>query len=190
MARKKHQSHRPARRGEGKSKKSGVGLRQLAGSGAWVLVHPPCAREMAEDLEEVREIIAAGEHEIALEELRWLAGSCAEGIEIHQLLGELAIEMGEDLALARGHFGHAYQLGYRAWEGAGRSLPFPFSQPANVPLYESARGLAWCLEKLGKSSMTDEVVATMMAWDSSDPLEVRGLINDLRTGGLPILDIQ
>lgn len=190
MGKKKHNFRHPARSREGRSEKSGVGLRQLAGSGVWVLVHPPCAREMAEDLEEVREMIAAGEFEIALEELRWLAGNCAEGMEIHQLLGELAIEMGQDLVLARGHFGHAYQLGFRAWDRAGRPSPFPHSQPANVPLYESARGLAWCLEKLGKSSMTDEVVTTMMKWDASDPLEVRRLVDELRTGGLPIVEIE
>jgi hypothetical protein len=190
LAKKKHKPHRPAGGGEGKSKKSGVGLRQLAGSGAWVLVHPPCARELAEDLEEVREIIAAGEFEVALDELRWLAGTCSDAMEVHQRLGELAVEMGNDLQLARGHFGYAYQLGYRAWVAAGRPAPLPSSQPANVPLHESARGLAWCLEKLGKSSMTDEVVATMMAWDASDPLEVRRLIDDLRTGGLPIVDIE
>lgn len=145
---------------------------------------------MAEDLEEVREMTAAGEFEIALDELRWLVGTCADSIEAHELLGELAVEMGQDLELARGHFGYAYQLGFRAWTKAGRPTPFPYTQPANAPLYESARGLAWCLEKLGRSSMADEVVATMMAWDASDPLEVRALIDDLRTGGLPIVDIM
>lgn len=165
-------------------------MRQIAASGAWVLVHPPCVREMAEDLEEVREMIAAGELQIAMEELRWLAGNCAEGMEIHQLLGELAIEDDQDLSLARGHFGHAYQLGTRAWQRAGRPLPLPYAQPANRPLYESARGLAWCLEKLGKSSLADEVVVTLLTWDPSDPTGVRGLIDDLRTGGLPIVDLE
>jgi hypothetical protein len=165
-------------------------MRQLPGSGAWILVHPASVRELAEDLEEVREMIEQGEHEIALDELRWLAGTASDAMEVHLLLGELAVEMGNDLELARGHFGYAYQLGYRAWVAAGRPAPLPHTQPANVPLYESARGLAWCLEKLGKSTMADEVVGTMMQWDASDPLEVRGLINSLRTGGLPIVDIE
>ena len=55
----------------------------------WVLVHPRCARDRADDLEEVREMVEAGELDVAIDELRWLVGGCSEFIEAHALLGRV-----------------------------------------------------------------------------------------------------
>jgi hypothetical protein len=155
-----------------------------------VLVHPRCARDRAEDLEEVREIIAAGELEVAIDELRWLVGGCSEFIEAHSLLGELALAEGEDVALARGHFGVAVQLGLKALERAkAAGGPFDYSQRANRSFFEAARGLVWCLATLKMFDKAEDVVANVVKLDRRDPLELRKLLDELRTGGLPIVDL-
>src|SRR5687768_609618 len=98
---------RPSRKSGGNKKTVAV---ERTGNG-WVLVHPRCTRECAEDLEEVRAMIAAGEFDVATDELRWLVSTCSDMIEGHYLLGKLAAEAAVDLQLARGHFGFGYQLG-------------------------------------------------------------------------------
>ena len=87
-----------------------------------MLVHPRCARDRAEDLEEVRAMIEAGETEIAIDEVRWLLSDCSEFIAAHVALGELAVAAG-DLPLARGHYGAGYQLGLQTLRRAKMPKP-------------------------------------------------------------------
>lgn len=134
-------------------------------------------------------MIDAGEHEIALDELRWLLSDCAENIAAHTLLGELAAEDG-DFALARGHYGAGYQLGLQTLRRAKMPKPVLYSQPANRPFFEAGQGLIGSLEKLGKSAMADEVVATLLELDPSDPLRLRAMVDTLRTGGAPVVPLQ
>ena len=152
-------------------------------------MHPRCVRDRAEDLDEVRAMIEAGEFEIAVDELRWLLSGCPEFIAAHELLGELAVAMHDDLSLARGHFGAGYQLGLQTWRRANRPTPLLYSQPANRSFFEAGRGLAWALEKLGKSTMANEVVQTLLELDASDPLRVRAMIDELRAGGAPVVGL-
>jgi hypothetical protein len=141
-------------------------------------------------LEEVREMVAAGELEVAIDELRWLVGGCSEFIEAHALLGELALAANNDVTLARGHFGVAVQLGLKALKMAkAAGGPLPYSQPANRPFFEAARGLAWCLATLKLNDKADELVATVVKLDPSDPVGLRKLLDEFRTGGLPIVDL-
>jgi hypothetical protein len=155
-----------------------------------VLVHPRGARDRAEDLEEVREMVAAGELDVAIDELRWLVGGCSEFIEGHALLGELALATDKDVALARGHFGVAVQLGLKALKTAkATSGPLPYSQPANRPFFEAARGLVWCLATIKLFDKADELVAIVFKLDPSDPVGLRKLLDEFRTGGLPIVDL-
>jgi len=107
---------KPSRRKQ-QSAGSELGVRRSSDGRGWVLVHPRAVREMAEDLEEVRAMIEAGEFDVATDELRWLVSNCSELIEAHELLGELAFAAG-DPALARGHFGFAVQLGLKTLERA------------------------------------------------------------------------
>ena len=153
------------------------------------MVHPRCVRDRAEDLDEVRAMIEAGEYDIAVDELRWLLSGCAEFIAAHVLLGELAVAMHDDLSLARGHFGAGYQLGLQSWRRSNRPKPLLFSQPANRPFFEAGRGLAWTLEKLKRSEMANEVVQTLLALDTSDPLRVRAMMDQMRTGGSPVITL-
>jgi hypothetical protein len=151
-------------------------------------VHPRCARDRAEDLEEVQLMVEAGETEIARDELRWLLSDCSEFIAAHVLLGNVAVTE-SDLPLARGHFGAGYQLGLQTLRRAKMPKPLLYSQPANRPFFEAGRGLVWTLEKLGKSPMSDEIVKTLLELDVSDPLRLRGLIDELRSGG-PIVNLS
>lgn len=167
----------------------GVSVRRHPSGKGWLLVHPRNARDRSEDLEEVREMIAAGELEIAVDELRWLLSGCSEFMEAHVLLGQLAIEKDNDLPLARGHYGFAYQLGIQTLQRAGKASPLPYEYLANRPFYEAGRGLAWCLEKIGQSALADEVVKKLQELDPTDPLEVRAMLDDLRSGGLPIVEL-
>jgi len=154
-----------------------------------VLVHPRCARDRGEDLEEVELMIEAGESDVALDELRWLLSGCAEFIAAHVLLGDLA-RNANDLPLARGHYGAGYQLGLQTLRRAKMPKPLLYSQPANRPFFEAGLGLVWSLEKLGKPKMADEVAATLLELDPSDPLQSRALLDELRRGGAPIVNLQ
>jgi hypothetical protein len=154
-----------------------------------VFVHPRCARDTAEDLEEVRLMIDAGELEVARDELRWLLADCPENMAAHVLLGELAVDAG-DFPLARGHYGAGYQLGLQTLRRAKMPKPVLYSQPANRAFFEAGRGLIGSLEKLGKSTMADEVVATLMSLDPSDPLKLRAMVDGMRTGGTPIVELK
>ncbi len=46
-------------------------------------------------------MIAEGETEVAIDELRWLLEVCRDMIEAHAMLGRLAAENAHDLELAR-----------------------------------------------------------------------------------------
>jgi hypothetical protein len=179
---------KPKRRSSAPST-SGLSIRRSTDGRSWVLVHPRCARDRAEDLDEVREMIGAGELDVAQDELRWLLSGCAEFIAAHVLLGELAVAMYDDLTLARGHFGAGYQLGLQTWRRANRPKPMLFSQPANRPFLEAGRGLVWVLEKQGKRDMAAEVVATLLELDPEDPLKLRAMTDAMRTGGAPIVPL-
>jgi hypothetical protein len=146
-------------------------------------------RDQTEDVEEVRLMIDAGEHEIARDELRWLLSDCAENIAAHVLSGELAAEA-RDFPLARGHYGAGYQLGLQTLRRSKMPKPVLYSQPANRAFFEAGRGLIGSLEKLGKSAMANEVVATLLELDQSDPLKLRAFVDTLRTGGAPVVELQ
>jgi hypothetical protein len=146
-------------------------------------------RDRAEDLDEVRTMIEAGELEIAVDELRWLLSGCPEFIAAHELLGELAVAIHNDLSLARGHFGAGYQLGLQTLRRANMPKPLLYSQPANRSFFEAGRGLVWTLEKLGRREMADEIVQTFLQLDPSDPVRLKALIDELRTGGAPVIEL-
>lgn len=154
---------------------STVRVRQLE-DGAWELVHPRCARDRAEDLEEVHKMVDAGELEIAMDECRWLLSGCSDCVEAHRILGEIALAE-NDLPLARGHFGYAYRLGEQAIARAGHPSPVPYRREANRSFLESAKGLAFCLKQLGKEQMAREVVELTLRCDPGDPLGMSQLLD-------------
>jgi hypothetical protein len=142
---------------------------------SWELVHPRCARDRAEDLEEVRKMLDAGEIDVAIDECRWLLEGCTECLDAHRLLGEVALEM-NDLPLARAHFGYAFRLGTQALAREKTRGPLPYRINANQGFIESAKGLVWCLKRMKKPEMASEVVETALACDPSDPLGLAQLL--------------
>lgn len=135
-------------------------------------MHPRCARARQEDIEEVLTMIAAEEHEIATDELRWLLAECHDFLEAHKLLGDLAL-VESDFKLARGHYGYAYQLGLKAIDAAGPISSLPYRHTANRAFFDAGRGLVRCLEKLGKKRMARDVVVRLLQLDGGDPLGLR-----------------
>lgn len=133
-------------------------------------------------------MLDAGEADIAIDELRWMLQECNEMIEAHFLLGKLAVEIDNDIPLARGHFGFGYQAGARAIRQAGNPAPLPALHPANRAFYDAGRGLAWSLHQLDKGPMALEVIEHLLACDPGDPLGIGSWIDEIKTGGLPIVE--
>ena len=130
---------------------SAIKVRQVKNQNAWELVHPRSAIQRADDIEEVRTMIAAGEHEIAQDELLWLLGGCHDFIEAHRLLGELALTDG-DANLARGHFGIAFTLGDKAAKTIRGK--FPYTQEATATGLSLAKVCSTvCLKKTNFHSL-------------------------------------
>jgi hypothetical protein len=158
-----------------------IRARKTAADNVWELVHPRCARDRADDLEEVQKMIDAGETEIARDELLWLLNGCSDCLLAHKMLGELALA-DSDVRLARGHFGYAFEIGAKALDRAGAKGNLAYCLPANQAFFEAGKGLAFCLRELGKSALAAEVVARLMACDPSDPLGVRKLLDPPEVG--------
>jgi hypothetical protein len=152
-----------------------VRVRQVPEDTVWEFLHPRCALERADDIEEVETILTAGENEIAMDELRWLLSGCSDFIQGHRMLGELALASG-DLQLARGHFGFAFHAGAKAWKKAGKPAPLPYGRAANRDFFESGKGLAHCLIGAEKREMAEEVVHVLLQCDPTDPLGVKKLL--------------
>lgn len=165
-----------------------LGIRRAQNGHDWIFSHPAAVREVAEDLDEVRQIIEAGEIEIAIDELRWLLGTSSEILEAHFLLGKLAVEHDHDTALARGHFGVGYQLGLRALKRAKWPTPVPALHPANQIFFDCGRGLAWCLVELDRREMAREVVEQLLKLDPADPLNLKSWLEEIDLGNRTIVE--
>ena len=148
--------------------------REIPTGEVWELVHPRCARRRREDLEEVEEMRAAGEDDIARDELVWLLSECPDFIEAHVHLGLLALEA-EDVKLARGHFGRGCEVVFRLLEAAGGPRLLPHALPGNRPFFEAAKGLVHCLTRTGRMPLARETVRRVTALDPGDPLAIARL---------------
>jgi hypothetical protein len=146
---------------------------------AWELVPPRCATARREDIEEVHKMIAAAELEIARDELRWLLDECHDFIDAHVLLGDLAVAE-NDLKLARGHYGYAYQLGVQAIEQEKDATRLPANVPANQPFFRAGQELVRCLVKMGKRGLAQDIVKRLVQLDPADPLGLRSMLGRSR----------
>lgn len=148
---------------------------QSGGEAVWELTHPRCSRRRKEDLEEVEAMLAAGEAEIARDELVWLLSECPDFLDAHVQLGLIALEDG-DPKLARGHFGRAYELVLRAIDAAGVKGPLPYALEANRVFFEAAKGLAHTLVSTGRGSMARDLLRRTTQLDPSDTLGIRSVV--------------
>lgn len=178
--------------------KQSVTLRKLPGRDGWEFVHPPCAHERHEDLEEVGRMLEAGEIVIARDELLWLLHECPNFMAAHRLLGEIALGE-ENYRLGRGHFGRAFRLGAIAIEKACGGQPrkdrpaaeippappgpVPYGLPGNQPFHESGKGLVYCLLKLGKRKLARQVAHLLLQCDPADPLALQALVGGGASAG-------
>ncbi len=152
-----------------------IQVRRVTDGKSYEFVFPPSVRERSEDMEEVRAMLAAGETEVAVEELRWLLGGCHELLEAHQLLGKIAAGAG-DRDLAQAHFGYAFKLGTDALPKRGLDRPLPHSNRANQPFHEAGAGLIQVLLELEKNNKAKEVAMQLVALDPADPLDVKKVL--------------
>jgi len=150
-------------------------LRRLDGN-RFAFQPPICAVDRQEDLDEVHTMIAGGELEIARDELLYLVGDCRGFLDAHNLLGELALE-DEDIALARGHFGFAYEIGLDSLPKGFRGV-LPANKDYNKPFFLAGRGLARCLIARGKRTEGREVLRQLARFDPRDET-VRTLLEEL-----------
>jgi len=137
---------------------------------------PVCAVDRKEDLDEVHQMITAGELEIARDELLYLVADCRAFLEAHNLLGELALEE-NDLAIARGHFGFAYEIGLDSLPKGFRGI-LPANIDYNRPFFLAGRGLARCLIARGQKAEGREVLVQLSRFDPRDDT-VQSLLKEL-----------
>ena len=143
------------------------------------LVYPASVRQRKADMDEIREMLQAGEIDVAVDELRWLLGGCRELLEAHKLLGEIAANE-NDLPLAKEHLAGAYQLGRAAVGKKKLAGTLPYSRPANRAFLEAGKGLAACLIAMDQTRDAAEVVEELLVLDPADPLDARKLITEAR----------
>lgn len=151
-----------------------------ASGAVWEFIHPRCARKRRDDIAEVEAMVAAGEIDVARDELVWLLTECPDFLDAHLQLGLLALEE-DDPKLARGHFGRAYELGVKALEAAGNPRPLPYDRIGNRTFFEAARGLLHCLVATGRIGLAKDVVRRATALDPADPLGLAALVARGRT---------
>jgi hypothetical protein len=145
---------RPGPRSHGGPRPSGarpgpgpIGL-TLIGGDNFELVHPRAVKETELDYEEGVELWKAGDPESARDALRYALSACHDNIWAHVALGQIALVEFRDPALARGHFGYAFDLAHRALP-QGFKGRLPRDRPNSRPFYEAIDGLAQSLEALG-----------------------------------------
>jgi hypothetical protein len=177
---KKRKPWRPRGKAQGKSahspsKGSSSSVKLRCVDGQWEFVHPRCARDRQDDLEEVEKMILADETEVAVDELRYLLNGCTECIAIHRMLGDLALSA-EDISLARGHYGYAYKIGHDAIRAAKVTGPLPYAVDANQDFFLAGKQLVWCLLLLQKKDLAIPVQQEILRLDPTDPLAVRELM--------------
>ncbi len=133
----------------------GIGLRRVDGD-VFELLHPKCVQEMWPDYEEGLEIWKAGEPEEARDALRYALQGCGDNLWVHVALGKIALDSSKDPALARGHFGYAFDLAKKAIPNDFNGR-LPRDRPANRAFFDAIEGLIACHEAEGHPAVAAEL---------------------------------
>jgi hypothetical protein len=137
---------------------------------------PECAIDRDLDLQEAQEMRLASEGEIARDELLYLVADCRGFLEAYLQLAELALEE-EDIGLAKGHFGFAYETGLEALPDHFRGQ-LPVKEGYNKHFFAAGRGLARCLVSKKESDKAREVLEQLLRFDPAEA-ETRSLLEQL-----------
>jgi hypothetical protein len=121
-------------------------------------IHPRGVLDAELDYEEGIELWKAGDPESARDALRYALSAYHDNIWIHVALGQIALDEFHDPALARGHFGYAFELAHRALP-QGFKGRLPRDRPSNRPFFEAIDGLIQSLEALGRSADVESLRA-------------------------------
>ena len=168
---------------QAKPKKLPPGALELKSLGGqrYAFQAPECALDRDLDLAEVLEIRAGGEFEIARDELLYLVADCRGFLEAYIQLAELALE-DEDISLAKGHFGFAYENGLDVLPLNFRGQ-LPCKEGYNPHFYAAGRGLARCLISRKEPQQAREVLEQLLKFDSTEE-GARSLLEQLNAAGL------
>lgn len=134
--------------------------------GVFEFQSPECACDRTEDIDEVRNMIAGGEAEIARDELLYLVSDCRGFLEAHNVLAELALEEG-DIGVARGHFGFGYECCLNVLPPGFRGR-LHSQRGSNIHFFAAGRGLARCLIAQKKIAEGREVLEFLARLDPAD----------------------
>ncbi len=158
----------PGKSGKGKPTRRPAGALELKalGGNRYVFVAPECAVDRDLDLAEAIEMRAGGEFEIARDELLYLVADCRGFIEAYLQLAELALE-DEDISLAKGHFGFAYEQGLETLPLNFRGQ-LPCTEGYNPHFFAAGRGLARCLIARQEPQKAREVLEQLIRFDPSE----------------------
>ncbi|MSR56299.1 MAG: tetratricopeptide repeat protein [Planctomycetaceae bacterium] len=143
----------------------------------YALLIPITALDRQEDIDEVKVMIAAGELDIARDELLYLVSDCRGFLEAHNLLGELALEE-HNVSLAQGHFGFAYEIGVDSLPPGFRGR-LPANKEYNGAFFLAGRGVARCLIARGQIDKGREVLELLARLDPQEAT-IRGLLAELK----------
>jgi hypothetical protein len=158
------QPAKPGRRPKGPPRQAGasggrgpIRVRRIGGDD-FEFIHPQGTLDAELDYEEGIELWKAGDPESARDALRYALSAYHDNIWIHVALGQIALDEFHDPALARGHFGYAFELAHRALP-QGFKGRLPRDRPNNRPFYEAIDGLIRSLEALGRRADVESLKA-------------------------------
>ncbi len=180
----------PGRRPKGAPRPAGgaggrgpIRIRQLGGDN-FEFIQPQGVWDAELDYEEGIELWKAGDPESARDALRYALSACHDNIWVHVALGQIALDEFRDPALARGHFGYAFELAHRALP-QGFKGRLPRDRPNNRPFYEAIDGLVQSLEALGRHGDSRELESTRYpACERSDLSAFRQRFGPFARGGI------
>ncbi len=150
----------PPRPGPPAGGRGPIRVKRIAGEN-FELAQPQGVLDAELDFEEGIELWKAGDAESARDALRYALSAYHDNIYIHVALGQIALDEFHDPALARGHFGYAFELAHRALP-PGFSGRLPRDRRGNRPFYEAIDGLIKCYKALGKSAEAASLEALLV----------------------------
>ena len=168
LAAKRRQSG--SRRRKSSRRRSEVKLRRVSHTETWELVHPRCVRQRAEDLEEVRSMIDAGEVEIAVERAA-VPARRLRGLRPKPTTCLASRLSPQTISSSRGPISvYAYDIARAALPAGGVRGTLPYHLAPNQHFFQAAKGLVGCLRQLGREDQAARVAHQMLALDPADAL--------------------